>query len=820
MAQTQKKYTLKTFKYGFTLKQFAALALATNWAQNQATTMQKSPHYVNLFDKKMNNTLGTLAQTKIGDDLTWPEILNYIRNAFSHFHTDPARSLNEQEAESYQQLVKKMFHLVNYEIMNTDTQKDETREEWKKIYSGYQENPSALFDFRAGLDCDFDNRFELCFMFAPYLTKGQMAFVFDKLLTERDREEEKTKTEARKRILRRLAQHENIILRTGQDEDKWCSDADEQAFALWEQVRQKSDIYNSRVVDAPKSEYLIRQYVEFIQHHKILPAFNFGYIETHRTESEDGRQLIDQKTVFLQGNAPAPEHEDSPAHTLRIRHKTVLAQHGASKHKINFGERALFHIVAAFLKKAPGDTKQIEAEIIDWLDKNSPQKLPLTSSSVSLHDRLSRRLESLIHEAEQIKQAKNLQLKIRFICKVINRAHQQATGKALSSSDYKALEDKVRFYRKEELRTHIKNTLRADMTGPSAMDCNGIQMGRNNEKALKNLINKEELNDLCADLADAHLAWLKAQSEALPQEDSQLQKLANEIAPKFLKKAQPKTEQTEQKQPLGIPPRIIRGLLAGTDNRPSIASAFGKYGSLLPLENLPRNLSNLPNKQAEQNKHNQLVWSLLLAMSAYCLKKHHPKLSWQKTDTGLTPLSEMPITFLTKGDLKISTTLGNSWRQLIRQAPTLGRAYLPKGGTVRLHRPTKEESENSKKSTSETDSPNIHDLLREKDGQAFLCIQAILQWEQQRDEKKIAELKQKTNQPYLGFSKLAEMFISDRKARSEIIKMRNAAFHQEKPPAKKFCEAPEPIATLYKKLEDDAKEKQKKSQQARRNRKR
>ena len=75
MAQTQKKYTLKTFKYGFTLKQFAALALATNWAQNQAALMQTSPHYVNLFDKKMNNTLGTLAQAEIANSLKWPKIL-------------------------------------------------------------------------------------------------------------------------------------------------------------------------------------------------------------------------------------------------------------------------------------------------------------------------------------------------------------------------------------------------------------------------------------------------------------------------------------------------------------------------------------------------------------------------------------------------------------------------------------------------------------------------------------------------------------------------------------------------------------------------
>ena len=144
---------------------------------------------------------------------------------------------------------------------------------------------------------------------------------------------------------------------------------------------------------------------------------------------------------------------------------------------------------------------------------------------------------------------------------------------------------------------------------------------------------------------------------------------------------------------------------------------------------------------------------------------------------------------------------------------------MPKGETVRLHRPTKKGSKNS---TKDTNCPNIHDLLREKDGQAFLCIQAILQLEQQLglDEKKIAELKREAGELYLGFSKLAKMFISDSKARSKIVKMRNAAFHQANPPAKKFCEAPEPLATLYKELEDDAKEKKKKSSQVRRNRKR
>ena len=102
----------KIFKHGFTLSQFATLALVSNWAQHQAKFCTRSTHSFNLFTKKFNSPISKSGMT-IDDDFEWPEHLSDMRDFFSHYHAEAPEQLSDTAKQFYASLIPKLLDELN-----------------------------------------------------------------------------------------------------------------------------------------------------------------------------------------------------------------------------------------------------------------------------------------------------------------------------------------------------------------------------------------------------------------------------------------------------------------------------------------------------------------------------------------------------------------------------------------------------------------------------------------------------------------------------------------------------------------------------------
>ena len=662
------------------------------------------------------------------------------------------------------------------------------------MLSECKEQPVKLFNFRQKIDLTEKHRFELLFMFAHYLNRAQVKFAFDKfrppneeryILKKRGKKLPPCPQDmhhCRLEILRLLAHHENFTLRRTDNEDSWITEADIQAFTLWEMVREKSGLVEGNPKPLPSTAFFIKQSVAFIQHQNILPDFLFG-----RTEiSEDETETDKQKLIYSASS-------DFP---LRIRHNTVLAQNRCNNQKINFGALALRGIILMYLdNQQPND---IQNKIKKWLAENTPKITPAPTISLSKAEQISNKLSVESHKAQSVKDTGTLQDKIRFIAHMIGDINAHVTEQALSATAYKKLEEKIRYFRKTELHNYIQEEL-----GNSVYEHNWLGTPSEKSKSLKNLINKDRLEDVCAEIVSNYQKWLDAQNEKLHS----LGEEELDILSKRLRVKPPRTEATEQTQPVGLPPAQIREWM---DKKSEASILLRLCGSLLTVK--PEDLPDTPKKN-QHAKHAIINWWVLLAMSVDQLKRLNQnklKDSNENTDkerlnfdkkSVMQPISEMGVHYqlpVNGKSVNLKVPFGNNWRSLLRKSTRLGAAYLPQDAILTLHKPDK---------PSEMQA-SIQEAIYKWEREAFIFIQAILKYESEIAEQKLGELRdqaKKTKKSYLSF----KLISSHLKLNDDTKKLRNCAFHADATETP-FSKCPDRvIAEHYTQIETEMKQNKK-----------
>ena len=230
-------------------------------------------------------------------------------------------------------------------------------------------------------------------------------------------------------------------------------------------------------------------------------------------------------------------------------------------------------------------------------------------------------------------------------------------------------------------------------------------------------------------------------------------------------------------------------------------------GSLLTEK--PEKLPGTPKKD-QHAKHAIINWWVLLAMSVDQLKRlNQNKLKDSNGNTKkeqinfdkksvMQPISEMNVHYQLpvngkNVDLKVS--FGNNWRSLLRKSTRLGAAYLPQDKILTLHKPEK----------SCEMKASIQEAIYKWEREAFIFIQAILKYESEIAEQKLAELWKKTEKSYLGFSLIS----SHLKLNGRTRELRNCAFHADATETP-FSKCPDRvIAEHYTQIETEMKQNKK-----------
>ena len=746
------------YKDQFSLPQMAAFALTANWAEHQHETLLKTQPFQKLFIHRMNlSATDPIFRFKGG-------LLQTLRNYCSHWRHDPPRALVESEQEKWN-------HLVRCAL-------DELRQRGQQAE---RDQPNASYDFEAADLFKFEakpltdhGQPELALMLAPFLTKGQASYLCAKIwfgpdarIEQDGKKTDTPKTALKKDIIRLLAQPDNVILRLNNPGyEPWLSPAHEQAFAIWDLLYQQHKA--GKDTEPLADRYIMRQLVLFIENDDLLPGWQFQRIRTDW--DEEGKPV--QVKVFAR----------EPDWPLRIIHNTIQAQ-GPDNVSITLGLHPLLWLVMAVLYAKP---KPDPAGMASWLaswaaeNKDHPKQVSPARDEKPLPDRLASRLDWLIKDLE--KTPPGLQAKIRFICQQINRVWMSKNEKALHIDEYKRLEEKVRYYRKQELRGWLEES--------GLLDETGIGLGRGDEKSLKQLVKDEQLDSLFKSLQKARVDWAKGCKERLHKlAGEEQQELARQIG---LRPAQ--SSKLPPTMPVGLPDRAVRDkFLKDAKNATSLASMLRQ-----PIAPWAYPIGKLGEKTKKQ-RHHLVCRQILLNMAWQALKELTEKGKFSKQDEFPKP-ADLPIT-LDTGNHQISLKFGLAWRSMAKKDKgyykKLLTAYLPEQkGVVPLLRVEEE-----------TTGQSVESLETVARSERFLFLQALLKWERDFIESPNSKIAP-NEQGYIPFDKISSAAGLD----GEITKFRNAALHNSFV-GQPFATCPPPIKPLYEALAKRQQEKRQRQKQ-------
>ena len=278
-------------------------------------------------------------------------------------------------------------------------------------------------------------------------------------------------------------------------------------------------------------------------------------------------------------------------------------------------------IVVVYLKN--NNAQDIHEFVTNWFETNKDygHRTLAKKSQETLPRRIEKRLKHLIGEQE--KPPRNLHAQIRCICHRINHIWRQYHGKSLSKHEYKTLEDKVRYFNKDELRDHLQ----------SIWQKTGVGLGRGDFKSLGKTVSKETIQLVYKDLSKAWCDYLKGEQERLHNmNDNALQKLAIIIGcrPVSLNK------QELPNFPVGLPPKIFKCNFIRDFDKPK--QEFGLYQSINPYWKV-----KLQDKPTAAQRVEWYKKTLLFAMIGHSARNIIDVDKLKVDGTKLSPLSEQDI---------------------------------------------------------------------------------------------------------------------------------------------------------------------------------
>ena len=510
-------------------------------------------------------------------------------------------------------------------------------------------------------------------------------------------------------LLNLIAAPDSIIIRAQEDAGPWLDPKHEQGFAIYEYIRR----YNSgeeREKESIPEKYLMRQLLIFIRQHNVLPGYSFAQIKTEITENaaQQGGDLLEQEIGFG-NNANLP---------FNIRYNTITAKNGDAGVTGTFSLNLLMAIVAVYLKQ--NNPEEIAEFISGWFSKHHDFSHRTVKDSVDkpIADRISTRCDFLIQKQNATEE--RLFNQIRFICQRINYAWFVHHGYAFGKDHYQQLENKVRYFNKEDLRQFLTDPIWTK---------DGVGLGRDNDKTLGKCITKDRLQDVYKDLSKAWCDYLQGVKEGLHKKQNEdLFKIAKELGCRLYS-----NKQNNPNMPVGLPPKVFKDYF-------NINKDFDFYRAINVLVKLeePKNTlgengstKTLPKgktvssviKQDRIARREYCRKRLLLAMAT---KNVMDIIDGQKIKNNFDdfkPLSEVPIT-LNSGNKKILLKFGKSWRKHAKHSndtlENLVKYYLNDVKEVPLLSADEEETGQS-----------IEAALIKCDRERLLFIQAVLQFEKE-----------------------------------------------------------------------------------------
>lgn len=777
-----KKQTEKP-EHPFTLRQHAAFALASNQACGpDAKKENQTQDYKDAIGTQHFFNLVVKGNLDFDQHETW-EMLIGIRNFSSHTRHNDLPPISAKSRDFYKSLEKRARWL--FAVRNR-----EGRDENEAVMNWLTQNEAPLFDLAPDQPVNRLPQPEIAFLVAPFLAKGEVAHLLGKIYFGKDASVEKNgekadapRTVAIKALLKLIAIPDSAIVRDRQDSDEpWLDPKYEQAFAIYENLRQNFPEGSDKIIP---EKYLMQQLLLFIDHQEILPGYQFARIKTERAENaaQSGGDLLEQHITY-NGDHKNPFY---------IRHNTITAKNGDGIMG-TFSLESLCSIVAVFLKE--GGKAKIADFVTEWLNKHKDysHRIPRQPSSKSLKETVEARCAYLL--GPQNRKSTTLHHQIRFICRRINHVWKLHHGVSLGKDEYKRLEEKVRYFSKEDLRQFLTDAI---------WQKSGVGLGRGNDKALGKCITKDRLEDVYSDLSKAWSHYLKGVQEGLhKRSEDELQNLADDLGCR--KPILHNQERPKPTMPVGLPPKEFQQKFGINGNYRFYQGLFSLYTYPEPENSLSPNTNpaTLPagktaGKIIAEDRNTRREWcrkKLLLTMASKSVEGLVTE-NYRSKLENFESLAEAEIKIST-GNHSIIMKFGKAWRNHARHNKKmltgLCEHYLNDSGDVSLMR-----------ADEKIEGHSIQSALVRCRQERFLFMQAVIECERCWVNKNEGAANTMTNDHggHIPFAELCEKAAWDKDCKA----YRNAAFHGK---VMKFSNCPQPLKDAYDNLEKKQNEKRKK----------
>ncbi|MBC6497408.1 MAG: hypothetical protein GDA54_03690 [Alphaproteobacteria bacterium GM7ARS4] len=438
-----------------TLRQAAAFTLASNWAHQQHKGVLASVHGESLYRYALPVDEETIAA---------------YRNHFAHLHR-PHMPRLWQEPD-----VKDRLHTLVKEAARMMTMRE------GKIWDDDEKQHNAIHtillrienDPAYGFDLDRPQQawLSITLILAPFLQKGQMAFLWDKMVEKRGDADEAL-DKARFHLLKFLSIADSALAITPQqEEERLFSAQTEHGLALLVRLKESLDKItqdeSSQATHAfPQGGYVMRQLILFLERTNALPSVMFARTRTHLEGERDGKPLLRQERIFVR-ERDAQTHDGMPLPPLKIQANTIRVQIQEPKTDKQWqgmlGIHTLSVLVCAFLLG-----KDVDRLVLSWYrehgDKNDWRQGKEAKSPTP--ERIGKRID---WHRERMEGATTLYQKIRMLADLMHESYREKHGVAMSTSDYRDLLYHMRHYRLHTLKAMARQdygieTMNVPMTG-------------------------------------------------------------------------------------------------------------------------------------------------------------------------------------------------------------------------------------------------------------------------------------------------------------------------------------------------------------------
>ena len=754
-------------------------------------------------------------------ELPLKEVLDDYRNYFCHLVYDkgfPKHMQDKNIQDIYERVLRESLHKILYaekpqlarKRQDGKERKEEAMRQDHDVIHRHLESafhkPSYLFDWQDKKQ----QQICLALLLAPFLTRSQLAFLWGKiwLAGESKDQEESHVSQARRRVLNRMALADSAVAIQPQEQDRLFTHGQEQGLAILVRLKDtldKPDVMapeDGSVPSFPEDAWFMKQMILFLENTKALPSVRFART---RTEKDADNKTLKQERIFSseQGNP------------LQIRVNTLSAQVGEDKsHKAHgmFGLNVLKYLVCAVLKG-----QEINSFIEEW-HKDKPRwrggrgRGHEKTGDVSLQ-KLENRID--FHKQTLSQKPRSLQPRIRFITQAINQAYYEKHDEYMNEHDYKLMEENVRFYRRRALQVTLEE-----------QDLFRHKVPMTN-KTFGQLLAKGRLEDVYQDFTRARIEWLEQQKKHLSELDADSRlTLGYQLGVRGLPSRLQEQSDEKFSAPLGITAEEVRdqffkGFFTYRSEH-DMQGFAGLVHSLKQGDSVPSHKFGVTEKGDGMNKKESRRmrmkrrerWTracLLYAMARHLLRD---MVNFERFNLkGFKP-SSLPITVDLRHDMKIHCTLTQGWRAYAhwdkeKKLKYLIEAYVPKDLWGRL--PLLREGETLPQD-KKIDSVQAAQAALERE--RFWAVQAVLEWEKMIVDDKKEGLK-KEPEDYITFTTVVGAADLEETKKKVLERYRDCALHgnvwynenKDKGPkygGKRFSDAPEPIGTLYRKIQEKA----------------